>query len=251
MHFLLVNDDGFDSPELRLLCRAAADRGHRVTVVAPREQQSGKSHSFTIFEPLLAERMEMEGAAAAWRVAGTPVDCARLGMMSLTDQPIDLVISGINQGYNIGLATYVSGTVGAAREASFLLGRSLAVSVEARAPQEMRRFVADYAIRTAEHLVHADVPPQSICNLNAPGRTVDQLRGVRVCPLCKAVYLDSYVRYEAPRGQLSFWLGPMVEDLGEKPGTDLALLKENWMTVTFLTPEPIDQSAWVDFPLEL
>ncbi len=98
MHFLMVNDDGFDSEELRMLCRAAVRRGHRVTVVAPATQQSGKSHCFSIFQPLTVHPAEMEGADAAWKVEGTPVDCARLGMYALADGPVDLVISGITQG---------------------------------------------------------------------------------------------------------------------------------------------------------
>ncbi len=249
MHFLLVNDDGFDAPELRLLCRAAADRGHRVTVAAPMTQQSGKSHSFTIFTPLMAEKAEMEGAAAAWRIGGTPVDCARLGLMALAEEPVDLVISGINQGYNIGLAVFVSGTVSAAREAAFMQGRALAVSMEPRTPPDMRDFLADYAVRTAEKLVTADVPPMSVCNLNAPCCGVDRMRGVSVCPICELMYKDSYERYDGPRGQISFWLKPMDPDQPVAPGTDLALLLEDRMTITFLTPQPCDQSAWADFPI--
>ena len=253
MHFLLVNDDGFDSPELRMLCGAAAWRGHRVTVAAPETQQSGKSHSFTVFEPLLAQEAEMPGAACAWRIAGTPVDCTRIGLMALAKEPVDLVISGINQGYNIGLATYVSGTVGAAREAAFAApkGRALAVSMEPRTPEDMRLFLADYAILTAEKLVNAEVPPQSVCNLNAPCCSLAELRGVKVCPISKLMYKDGYVRYDGPRGQVSFWLEPMAQEWEREEGTDLALLLDNWMTVTFLAPDPIAQDAYADFPVPI
>ena len=120
MNLLLVNDDGIDSPLLHILCRAAAARGHHVTVCAPSVQQSAKGHSFTVFTPVMVHPRELEGAAAAWAVDGTPVDCTRLGLMALCEEPVDLVISGINNGFNAGLATYVSGTVGAAREAAFV-----------------------------------------------------------------------------------------------------------------------------------
>ena len=245
MHFLLVNDDGFDAPELALLCRAAAARGHRVTVVAPDTQQSARSHCFTIFSPLFAKQASMPGAASAWRVSGTPVDCTRLGMLALTEgEPVDLVISGINQGYNIGLATYVSGTVGAAREAAFAQGRALAVSMEPRTPDDMREYFADYAIRAAEVLVHAEVPPLSVCNLNAPCCSVKEMKGVRTCGLSKLMYKDGYERYDGPRGDISFWLKPMANYDEPAPGTDLALLIDNWLTVTWLTPEPCEQSEW-------
>ena len=253
MHFLLVNDDGFDSPELRMLCDAAVKRGHRVTIAAPETQQSGKSHSFTVLHPILAQEEEIPGAARAWRIAGTPVDCARIGMMALADEPVDLVISGINQGYNIGLATYVSGTVGAAREAAFSRadGRALAVSMEPQTPEDMRRFLADYAILTAEKLVKADVPAQSVCNLNAPCCALRELRGVKVCPISRITYTDGYERYNGPRGQVSFWLQPMAQEYKCEEGTDFALLNENWMTITFLTPEPISQEEYADFPVPI
>ena len=251
VHFLLVNDDGFQSPELQMLCRAAAGRGHRVTVVAPSTQQSGKSHCFTITNPLTVYRGEMPGADAAWQVEGTPVDCTRLGLYALAEGPVDLVISGINQGYNIGLATYVSGTVGAAREAAFDRGRALAVSTETSAPPEMRAFTAEYAIRTAEKLVTADVPPQSVCNLNTPACRVEDIRGARVCSICHLMYRDGYERYDGPRGQTTYWLKPMETqwDREKEPESDLALLLENWITLTFLTPEPCDQTPWRDFPV--
>lgn len=250
VHFLLVNDDGIQSLELAMLSRAAAKRGHRVTVVAPDRQQSGTSHCFTIFRPLTVKPVEMEGAEAAWQVDGTPVDCTRLGLHALAKPPVDLVISGINQGYNAGLATYVSGTVGAAREAAFERGKALAVSLEPGTPQDMREFTADYAIRTAEKMVTAQLPPLSVCNLNTPCCSRRELKGVRVCGLSSLIYRDGYERIVGPRGQETYWLKPMETDWDreKEPQSDLALLLDNWATITFLTPEPCDQTLWVDFP---
>lgn len=249
MHFLLVNDDGFDGPWLRLLCAAASARGHRVTVCAPDTQQSARSHAFTVTAPLLVRPASMPGAQAAWRVCGTPVDCTRLGMLNLAGEPVDLVISGINEGYNIGLATYVSGTVGAAREAAFAMGKALAVSMEPRTPEDMQAFFADYAIRTAEKLTGADVPRQSVCNLNAPCCHVSEMKGAAVCPISRLMYKDGYVRYDSPRGDISFWLTPLTAEEHPEPGTDLALLLDNRISVTFLTPDPCDQAPWADFPI--
>ncbi len=252
MHFLLTNDDGFDSPELALLCRAAAARGHRVTVSAPDRQQSGKSHAFTIDRPLFAREAPMEGAARAWRVDGTPVDCCRLGFMSLAEEKVDAVLSGINAGYNIGLATYVSGTVGAAREAAFAGYPALAVSMEPHTPEDMRVYFADYAVRAAELAAEGKIPcpPQSVINLNAPCCPVADMKGVKVCGLSKLMYKDSYVRFDGPRGDISFWLKPMEPEYHPEPDKDLGLLMKGWLTVTFLIPEPCDQSDWSDFPLQ-
>ena len=252
MHFLLTNDDGFDSPELRLLCEAAASRSHRVTVSAPEEQQSGKSHAFSVFNPLWVREDTMPGAEKAFRVRGTPVDCCRLGFMNLAGERVDAVLSGINYGYNIGLATYVSGTVGAAREAAFAGFPSLAVSMEPHAPRDMWEYFADYAVRTAEMMVENPgcYPRQSVCNLNAPCCHVEELKGAKVCGISQLMYKDSYIRYDGPRGDITYWLRPMEPEFNPEPDRDLGLLMQNWITVTFLTPEPCDQEQWKDFPLQ-
>ena len=245
---LMVNDDGFSSEWLALLCRTAADRGHRVTVVAPANQQSAKSHSFTINSPLIVREGHIPGAGQAYIVEGTPVDCARLGLFALTEEPVDLVVSGINQGYNIGLATYVSGTVGAAREGAFLQNRALAVSAEPRTSPEMLEFFAKYAVRCAEKLLTWKGPAQAVCNLNAPCCKPSEIRGAKVCPISRLLYKDGYEERSSPRGVRYFWLKPEESQQDIKAGTDLDLLAHNWLTITFLTPDPCDQSEWADFP---
>lgn len=251
MHILLVNDDGFDSPFLPPLCQAAARRGHRVSVAAPRTQQSAKSHSFTVFEPLTVSPAHMDGAAEAWRIDGTPADCARLGFMALSEQPVDLVISGINQGYNAGLATYVSGTVGAAREAAFAGYKAMAVSADPSADAENLALLADYAIRTGEKLMTYPAPPRAVCNLNMPPLPRERMKPTVVAPISPDMYRDSYDRRVSPRGMLYFWLGPETPAASYTPHTDLWYLHEGHPTVTFLTPEPCDQSRFSDFPVEL
>ena len=235
MNLLLVNDDGFDSPLLGLLAKTAAGRGHRVWVAAPDRQQSAKSHAFTVAEPLLVRPAQMAGAEAAWRVCGTPVDCARIGLMELAREA-ELVISGINNGFNIGLATYVSGTVGAAREAAFIRNRALAVSLAVGAPEETAAFLADYAVRAAEALRDARLPEMSVLSINAPALPPRQLKEPRLCPLTSHHYRDSYERRVSPRGDLYFWLGPEQMDDHPDEGSDLALLEEGHVTCTLLTP---------------
>ncbi|MBR4081014.1 MAG: 5'/3'-nucleotidase SurE [Clostridia bacterium] len=247
MHILLTNDDGFDSPLLQLLCRAAAARGHRVSVSAPAAQQSAKSHSFTLNQPLIVHRREMEGAVQAWAVEGTPVDSARLGFMNLVSEPIDLVISGINNGENVGLATYVSGTVGAAREIAFQNKRAMAVSMQYGTDEATARFFADWVITVAEHYMTYPVPDKAVCNLNVPRVPVHELQPPVVCPLSTNVYTDDYEHRVSPRGAEYYWLSPMREDTDPTPGSDVDMLQKGHITCTFLTPEPCDQAAFADF----
>ena len=248
MRILLVNDDGFDSPLLAILAKACHDRGHTVLVSAPNTQQSAKSHAFTLTTPLLCHESEMDGADRAWRIEGTPVDCARIGFMTLAGD-VDLVISGINRGYNTGLATYVSGTVGAAREASFHGLPAMAVSVAVETPMETAEKFARYCVITGEKLVSTHVKPQTVCNLNCPPLAWEAVRGARVCAIERHVYVDAYAPRISPRGIRYFWL----ESEQQKPeldrDSDEALLEEGWLTVTFLSPDGCDLSLQ-DFPPE-
>lgn len=249
MHILMTNDDGYTSPLLHALSKAAAARGHRVTVCAPATQQSAKSHAFTIFDPLFANEIQIEGADEAWSITGTPVDCCRIGFMSLT-KDVDLVISGINHGINAGLATYVSGTVGAAREAAFQRYPAMAVSVEYSASPEDATWFADYCIRTGEKLVTSDYPPFSVCNVNLPPIPYTQVVGAKIAPISNQIYKDTYEKRVSPRNQTYFWLKPMDQYQTPEEGSDLYLLDHGYITVSFLSPNPIDQDTYSDFPIQ-
>ena len=253
MNILLVNDDGIASGALRVLCRALASRGHRVTVCAPAGQQSAKSHCFTINTPVqVAERHDVEGATAAWAIDGTPADCTRIGLMDLCEGPVDLVISGINYGYNAGLAVYVSGTVGAAREAAFQRKPSLALSMHYDTTEEALRFFAEWSVTVAERLVgYGRRPELSVCNINMPGCAVHEVQTPVMCPLSRNVYNDSYERRVSPRGQIYYWLHPETPDDRPTPGSDVDLLNKNHITCTFLGPEPLEQTQYADFLEEL
>lgn len=248
MHLLLTNDDGIRSGLLHVVSKAAAARGHRVTVSAPATQQSAKSHGFTVASPLLVRRAEVPGAQAAWAVEGTPVDSCRLGMMALADAPVELVISGINYGYNAGLAVYVSGTVGAAREAAFVRKPAIALSLEPGTPEETITYFADFAIRAAEKLAHYPAPDQAVCNINVPPVPMAALKPAVVCPLSRNIYKDEYERRKSPRGDTYFWLAPVIPDDHPTPGSDLDLLAKGHITITFLTPEGCNQADYADFP---
>ena len=235
MNILLVNDDGIHSPELRLLARTAKARGHHILVCAPSQQQSAKGHSFTISSPVMVHPVAMEGADAAWAVDGTPVDCTRLGLMELSDAPIDLVISGINQGYNIGLATYVSGTVGAAREAAFQGVKAMAVSAEPCTPAPTMAIFVEWVLTLAEQVATFDLPRLSVVNVNVPPVEVHELQPPRLCPINCRIYHDHYERRESPRGGEYFWLAPVEDDPAPEPGSDCDLLAKGHITVSILT----------------
>ena len=126
MRILITNDDGIHAPQLVNLARWAEKLG-QVTVVAPKVEQSGKSQGIELHEPFEVKQVEISSGISAWSVDSTPADCIRFALFGL-NQTFDLVISGINRGFNIGTDIMYSGTVGAAFEAVSLGMKAIALS---------------------------------------------------------------------------------------------------------------------------
>ena len=130
MHILLVNDDGIYAKGLRALCEACTERGHDVTVCAPHTERSASSHRITLAEPIYVQAVDFKlPNVSAWSISGTPADCVRLGIYELVSTPADVVISGINNGHNAGMAVHYSGTIAAAREGALNHVPSIASSM--------------------------------------------------------------------------------------------------------------------------
>lgn len=166
MKILIVNDDGINAAQLVPLikwCRKLGD----VTTAVPKFEQSGKSHGIQLLQPFEAKEVELEPGITAWAVDSTPADCVRFAVLGL-NQTFDLVISGINRGWNLGPDTMYSGTVGAASEAVNLGMKAIALSTSVR----------DYP-RATEHLdevfafirEHDLLAKHDLYNINIPADT--------------------------------------------------------------------------------
>lgn len=236
MHFLLTNDDGIDAIGLKALSAAALEKGHSLIVCAPQTQQSATSHSVTLRAPLLVKEVPWENAKA-YAVAGSPADCARMGV-ELSDKPIDFVFSGINNGDNAGTAIYYSGTFSAAREARMLRLKSMAVSIQPHATWDMLLHLARLAVRIAESFEHTDLPRLCVINLNAPALPVEQLKPLKLAPVSQSFFLDSYEERRDLRGNPYFWLKPGIVMETIEEGSDLDLLHKGHITCSFILPSP-------------
>ena len=213
-----------------------------MTVCAPQTQQSATSHHLTLTAPLMVRETPWEGANA-YAVAGTPADCARLGLL-LSDQPVDYVFSGINNGLNAGTAVYYSGTVSAAREARMCNRKAMAVSIDAGADSASLSRLASIAVALAERTAKIDLPRLCLLNLNAPSLPFGQWKPLRVAPLSDAYFLDSYEKRVSPRGHAYFWLEEGLKIEPHRPGTDMAFLNEGHPTLTLLGP-CTDDNSWL------
>ncbi len=233
MHILISNDDGIFSPGIQILATAAAARGHRVTVSAPATQQSAMSHRLTINQSMMATPFDLPGVHA-FAVEGSPVDCVRLGKYLAQDEPIDFCLSGINDGTNLGTALYYSGTAAAAREAAMLNIPSMALSIGMHATEEMIANLASFALDLLPFFKERTMPRLTFLNINAEAIAPEKLKGGRLCPISDSFFMDRYVQRTNPRGIPYFWIESGAQTEPVKPGTDIALCEQGYITCTFV-----------------
>ncbi|MBU6273233.1 MAG: 5'/3'-nucleotidase SurE [Betaproteobacteria bacterium] len=226
MRILVSNDDGYFSPGIDALARALSAFAE-VTVVAPQRDRSGASNSLTLDRPLSVRQ-----AANGYRyVDGTPTDCVHVAITGLLPQRPDLVVSGINDGANMGDDTIYSGTVAAAME-GFLLGvPAIAFSLVQRGWPHLdsaAASAADLVRRFAPHLARQPM----LLNINLPARPAAELAGIEVTRLGRRHMAEPVVPAVNPRGETVYWIGPAGSARDAGPGTDFHAVEHGLISVT-------------------
>jgi 5'-nucleotidase len=226
LRILVSNDDGYRAEGLQRLADALRPLAE-VTVVAPDRNRSGASNSLTLDMPLrvwpYGERM--------YYVSGTPTDCVHLAISGFFDFDHDMVVSGINDGANLGDDVLYSGTVAAAIEGRFLGLPTLAISLVVR---EGRHF--DTAARVAGELVarllRTPLHSSMILNVNVPDLPYEQLRGFKSTRLGNRHRSAPVLRAADPRGRPVYWVGPAGEGADAGEGTDFHAVANGYVSVT-------------------
>ena len=234
MNVLLTNDDGIFAPGIQALADTFSAAGHRVFVCAPDQERSAASHSATFGRPLQAREVEFDHAEKAWATDGTPSDCASFGLFMARTEGIDLVVSGINRGMNMGGAAVYSGTVAAAMEASMCGTPALAVSlfIDPFAPHtEDYTAAARVALRVAGWMPDHPLPLGALYSLNVPALPYNALKGLVAARLAP-VFLDE-PNYEPAEGGGWNYRGIGRDFSGED--YDLTLAERGYCTLTKLT----------------
>jgi len=237
---LLTNDDGVNSIGLWAAYDALKPIAD-VTVVAPATQQSAVGRSISIFEPLRATQVTVNGEKA-WAVAGKPTDAVIIGLYSLNLKPA-MVVSGINIGENLSTESIMtSGTVGAALEASNQGTKAIAFSLQvedqgdkfddpryhAQSFDAAKRVVRDIVERI---ILHGFCPDTDVININIPSRITG---GYEVTRLARKLFHTGVEKRLDPRGRPYFWInGPLVEDAEE--GTDVHAIRKGNISITPIT----------------
>jgi 5'-nucleotidase len=231
MKILLSNDDGIAAEGLRSLAESLAALGS-ITVVAPDRNRSGASNSLTLDAPL-----RVVNTAPGWyAVNGTPTDCVHLAISGLLSETHDLVVTGVNDGANLGDDVLYSGTVAGAIEARFLGLSTIAVSVAGHGPN-VRNFAtgAQVARELIESMIRRPLPEAMILNVNVPDVPYPQLKGLRATRLGFRHRSARIVASTDPRGRPVYWIGAPGAGQDAGPGTDFHAVADGYVSVTPLS----------------
>ena len=245
MKILLSNDDGYRAEGLAALADAMKPLGE-VTIVAPDRNRSGASNSLTLDVPVRAVPYESD----AYFVNGTPTDCVHLAISGLFDFEHDIVVTGVNDGANLGDDTLYSGTVAAAIEGRFLGLPAIAVSL-CMTPDSPRNFAsaAEVAAQLVRRMTHAPLQGSEegpvILNLNVPDLPDGQLKGIKVTRLGSRHRSKPIVQAQDPRGRDVYWVGNAGAGQDAGPGTDFHAVAEGFASIT---PLQIDLTRHAALP---
>jgi 5'-nucleotidase len=242
MHILISNDDGIFALGIRTLANTIANHGHKVTVVAPDRERSATGHGLTLHHPIRADFIEgiFAPEVTAWSCSGTPSDCVKLGLSAVLKEKPDFVLSGINQGSNLGTDILYSGTVSAAMEGTIDGITSIAFSLASFTKKEFQP-AANYAVKLIEQLIANPLPEATLLNVNIPPVAEAEIAGVKITRQGIRRYIENFQKRVDPRGRCYYWLaGELVEEI-EQPEhiylppdlpTDVQANKENYITIT-------------------
>jgi 5'-nucleotidase len=225
MRILVSNDDGVLAPGMRILATELATVAD-INVVAPDRNRSGASNSLTLTRPLRVRQLDN----GYYSVEGTPTDCVHLALTGFLDPVADMVVSGINEGANLGDDVLYSGTVAAAMEGRYLGLPAIAVSMVGDANHY--KTAAIIARQLVMKLSINRLPSQTILNVNVPDLPLNEINGFQVTRLGTRHGAEPLVKEYDPRGRPIYWIGPPGMEADAGPGTDFHAINSGYVSIT-------------------
>ena len=246
MKILLSNDDGYQAPGIEALYHALCDIAE-VEVVAPEHNNSAKSNALTLHSPLYVHT-----APNGFRyVNGTPADCVHIALTGLLGYTPDLVVSGINNGANMGDDTIYSGTVGAAMEGYLFGVPAIAFSltdkgwahldVAAHKARELVNYLAPSVMAHTQSAAAGHHEPW-LLNVNVPCRPLADIRGFKVARLGRRHAAERVITQVNPRGETMYWIGAAGPAKDDAEGTDFHATQQGYVSITPLQIDLTDHS---------
>lgn len=234
MKILVSNDDGIYADGIYALVEQLKSSGHEVYVSAPMKEESGTGHGVTLHRPLRVKEVYDDGEELfGYAVDGKPTDCVKIAYWGIyKNVKFDIMISGINNGENLGNDVLYSGTVSAAAEAALLGLKSVAVSLVSPGKnpdfKHAARFVAEYI----EEIKELEFPRNTLLNINIPNLPYEHIKGYKYTIQGDRRYVDDFIERDDPRGNKYYWLGGEAKEYEENPEADFIVEKEGYITIT-------------------
>ena len=231
MNILIANDDGIYADGIIELAKSISKIAN-VYVVAPESQRSATGHAITIHSPIMVHKIDMGENIKSYAISGTPADCVKVGIEGLCkDINIDLVLSGINNGSNLGTDVIYSGTVSAALEGFILNKPSIAISYdEVNVKREIYKDASKYVVNLVENIKDKlDLLNDCILNVNIPNT---KIKGSKITKLGQRNYDNAMVEKINPFGQKYYWIGGKLMELDQDEDSDIACVKDGYISIT-------------------
>lgn len=241
MRILLTNDDGIHAAGLKTLERIALDLTDDVWIVAPELDQSGVSHSLTLHNPLRAR----EVSERKYAVSGTPTDCVMFAVNQLMkDNPPDLVLSGINHGFNLAEDVTYSGTVAAAMEACLFKINACAISLGVKNEHPAKWSTVEHHLPgILRQIIQTKIRNYVFININFPDLITSSIRGIKVTQQGQRHFKGGMHECVDPRGKKYYWVGAINHEGSVEEGTDLDAVKSGYISITPLSIDYTDQKT--------
>jgi 5'-nucleotidase len=230
LYILLTNDDGIQAAGL-LALKQALEGMAEVVIIAPDHNWSAAGHAKTLHKPLRIDELTLPDGTRAYATTGAPSDCVAVAALGFLSRKPDLVISGINCGYNLGDDLTYSGTVTAAMEGIISGIRSIAVSTD-RVPVMDYRVAAQVVARLAAQLLASNLPQDTLLNVNVPPLPAAEIKGLRVTRLGHRIYRDELITRQDPYGRNYYWIGGQPPEGVMAEGTDIWAVENGYISVT-------------------
>ena len=228
MNILITNDDGIRADGIIELAKELA-KTHNIYVVAPDTQRSATGHAITIHNPIMVNKEYIDDNISAYSISGTPADCVKIGVEALFKEVnIDMVLSGINNGPNLGTDVIYSGTVSAAIEGFVQNKPSIAFSLnEFNVSKEVYSQVSKHASKIVND-IKDKLNILNDCILNVNG----EVKGTKITRLGERKYENVLEERVSPHGKRYFWIGGKVKELEQENDSDIIAIEEGYITIT-------------------
>lgn len=232
MKILITNDDGIHAIGIKKLASSLKDIGE-ITVIAPDTERSATGHAITMHHPLRINKVDFfDKCIKAFSINGTPSDCVKIGVETIMTTPPDIIVSGINNGPNLGTDVIYSGTVSAAIEGAIHNIPSIAISIYGDKDEMNYDGASYYSCKIIENSIRNNIPNNLVLNVNVPSLDRKDIKGIKLSHLGNRKYTNSFEKREDPMGKTYYWLAGSLIEIKNSKDSDVESVKDGYISVT-------------------